>query len=61
MASAIFLDAIVIRMILLPATLQLFGDATWRIPRILDRHLPRITVEPTTTERGTPTAAEATS
>jgi RND superfamily putative drug exporter len=46
LASAIFLDALVIRMILLPAVLQLLGDKTWYFPRWLDRHLPRVAIEP---------------
>jgi RND superfamily putative drug exporter len=46
LASAVFLDAIVIRLLMLPATLQLFGDRTWRFPRWLDRRLPRFALEP---------------
>jgi RND superfamily putative drug exporter len=46
LASAILLDALIVRMILLPAVLQLFGRATWKFPRRLDQHLPRITIEP---------------
>jgi putative drug exporter of the RND superfamily len=46
LASAIFLDAVVIRLILLPAVLQLFGEKTWYFPRWLDRHVPRVAVEP---------------
>jgi putative drug exporter of the RND superfamily len=45
MASAVFLDAIVIRMALLPAVLQLLGRVTWRLPRWLDRTLPRVALE----------------
>jgi len=46
LASAIFLDAVVIRMILLPAVLELLGERTWRFPRWLDRHVPRVAIEP---------------
>jgi RND superfamily putative drug exporter len=46
LASAIFLDAVVIRMILLPAVLELLGERTWRFPRWLDRHVPRVGIEP---------------
>jgi RND superfamily putative drug exporter len=46
LAAAIFLDAVVVRMILLPAVLQLFGETTWRFPRWLDRLVPRMTIEP---------------
>ncbi len=46
MASAVFLDAVVIRMIMLPAVLQLLGRRTWKFPRGLDRRLPRLAIEP---------------
>jgi RND superfamily putative drug exporter len=60
LASAIFLDALVIRMMLLPAVLQLFGENTWYFPRWLDRHLPRVAVEPPTATRpAAPPAPEA--
>jgi RND superfamily putative drug exporter len=45
MATAIFLDATVVRMVLVPALMQLFGRANWWIPRWLDRRLPRLDVE----------------
>jgi putative drug exporter of the RND superfamily len=45
MASAVFLDALVVRMLLLPAVLQLLGRTTWTLPRWLDRRLPRIAIE----------------
>ncbi|WP_198543116.1 MMPL family transporter [Pseudofrankia sp. BMG5.36] len=54
LASAIFLDAVVIRMVLLPATLTLLGRATWWLPGWLTRGLPRLAVEaPDTAERTT--------
>jgi RND superfamily putative drug exporter len=46
MATAVFLDAFVIRMILLPAVLELLGPRTWAFPRRLDRRLPRVAIEP---------------
>ncbi len=45
MASAVFLDALVIRLLLLPAVLELLGRTTWAMPRWLDRRLPRIAIE----------------
>jgi RND superfamily putative drug exporter len=45
MASAVFLDALVIRMLLLPAVLQLLGRTTWAVPRWLERRLPRVAIE----------------
>src|SRR5439155_4374716 len=46
LATAIFLDAIVIRMVLLPAVLELLGRRTWAFPGGLDRRLPRLAIEP---------------
>ena len=45
LASAVFLDALVVRCLLLPATLHLLGESTWWIPDWLDRVLPRLNVE----------------
>jgi RND superfamily putative drug exporter len=39
---AVVLDATVVRLILLPALIRLFGDRTWAVPGWLDRILPRI-------------------
>ncbi len=45
LASAVFLDAIIVRCLLLPAVLNILGDATWAIPARLDRLLPRLNIE----------------
>ena len=45
LAGAVFLDALVIRCVLLPAVLQLLGERTWAFPRALDRRLPRFALE----------------
>ena len=45
LASAVLLDASVVRMVLVPATMELLGDRNWWLPRWLDRILPRINVE----------------
>jgi RND superfamily putative drug exporter len=45
MASAVFLDALVVRMLLLPAVLQLLGRRTWALPSWLERRLPRVAIE----------------
>ena len=45
MASAVLLDALVVRMLLLPAVLQLLGRTTWALPRWLDGRLPRVAIE----------------
>ena len=46
MATAILVDATVVRMVLVPALMQLVGRANWWIPRWLDRALPRLAPEP---------------
>src|SRR5207237_8646671 len=46
LATAVFLDAIVIRSILLPAVLELLGRRTWSFPSWADRRLPRLAIEP---------------
>ncbi len=45
LASAIFLDATVVRMVLVPAVMQLLGSRNWWIPDWLERVLPRLDVE----------------
>ena len=47
LASAVFLDALVIRCLLLPAVLTIVGPITWKIPGWLDRILPRVNIEGT--------------
>jgi RND superfamily putative drug exporter len=44
LATAIFLDATIVRSILLPATMRLLGDWNWWLPRFL-RWLPHVTIE----------------
>ena len=46
LSSAVLLDAVVIRCLLLPAVLHLLGSRTWQFPRALDRVLPRLALEP---------------
>ncbi|CAB4862006.1 unannotated protein [freshwater metagenome] len=45
LASAVFIDATVVRMLLVPATMELLGARNWWLPAWLDRLLPRINVE----------------
>jgi putative drug exporter of the RND superfamily len=45
MATAVFLDAIVIRSVLMPAVLELFGRRAWAFPSWADRRLPRLAIE----------------
>jgi RND superfamily putative drug exporter len=45
LASAVFLDAFVMRSLLLPSVLQLLGPRTWWMPSWLSRRAPRISLE----------------
>jgi len=45
LATAIFLDATIVRMLLVPATMELLGDRNWWLPKWLDRLLPTVDVE----------------
>jgi RND superfamily putative drug exporter len=45
LAAAVFLDAIVVRCVLLPAVLELLGPITWKLPRWLDARLPHVNIE----------------
>ena len=46
LASAVFIDAVIIRSVLVPAVMQLFGKRAWWLPGWLDRILPKLHVEP---------------
>ena len=45
LATAVLLDAFVVRMTIVPAALALLGKAAWWFPRWLDRALPRLDIE----------------
>ena len=45
LATAVLLDATVVRLLLVPAAMELMGRANWWLPRWLDRLLPVISVE----------------
>ncbi|MGZ4706199.1 MAG: MMPL family transporter, partial [Acidimicrobiales bacterium] len=45
MAVAVFVDATIVRMMLVPATMELAGRWNWWIPAWLDRILPNINVD----------------
>ena len=46
LSSAVLLDAFVVRTVLVPAMMHLFGSANWWLPAWLDRLLPHLSVEP---------------
>jgi putative drug exporter of the RND superfamily len=45
MAVAVLVDATLVRLILVPATMELLGDRNWWLPKWLDRILPVVHVE----------------
>ena len=45
LAIAILLDATIVRLVLVPGTMELLGDWNWWLPRWLDRLLPNLDVE----------------
>lgn len=57
LAIAVFFDAFVVRMAIVPAVLALLGKKAWWLPKWLDRALPNVDVEGeglrTAAERGT--------
>jgi RND superfamily putative drug exporter len=50
LAVAVLIDATIVRMVLVPATMALLGKANWWLPAWLDRLLPRLTVEAETAQ-----------
>ncbi len=45
LAVAILVDALIVRLLLVPAVMHLLGDKAWYMPRWLDRLLPNLTIE----------------
>jgi RND superfamily putative drug exporter len=46
LASAVFIDAFVLRTVLVPALMHMLGKANWWLPRWIDSWLPHLSVEP---------------
>ena len=46
LASAVFLDAFILRTMLVPSLMHMFGNANWYFPKWLNRITPRVSVEP---------------
>ena len=51
LAFGVLVDAFVVRMLLVPALMHLFGRAAWWFPRALDRIVPNVDVEGSALER----------
>jgi RND superfamily putative drug exporter len=47
LASAVLLDALIVRSVLVPSLMLMFGEANWRLPAFLDRVLPHFRIEGT--------------
>ena len=45
LASAVFFDAVIIRCLLVPALMEIFGRRAWWLPSWRDRRLPRLAIE----------------
>ncbi|HET9938390.1 MAG TPA: MMPL family transporter [Gaiella sp.] len=58
LAIAILIDALLVRMTLVPSFLTLLGERSWYIPGWLDRLLPNLTIEPPHEDEGRAPAAE---
>ena len=58
LAVAILLDATIVRMLLVPATMELLGARNWWLPRWLDRLLPTLDVEGAAADAHPPTPAD---
>jgi RND superfamily putative drug exporter len=50
LAAGIFMDAVLIRMAIVPAVMFLFGRTNWWFPSSLDRTLPRLGIDPDTVD-----------
>jgi putative drug exporter of the RND superfamily len=50
LAVAIFIDATIVRGLLVPAVMSLLGERNWYLPRWLDRIIPQHAVEPEASE-----------
>ncbi|GMA32954.1 MMPL family transporter [Litorihabitans aurantiacus] len=58
LAIGVLFDAFVVRMLIVPALMHLFGDRAWWLPRWLDRILPNVDVEGSALERSHPVPGE---
>ena len=58
LATAVLVDATLVRMVLVPSIMELVGPVNWWLPRWMDRSIPQMGVEvtpaPPTTPRSTP-------
>lgn len=58
LASAVLLDALIVRSVLVPSLILVLGQANWKLPNGLDRLLPHLRVEGSATRARTPRPLE---
>jgi RND superfamily putative drug exporter len=58
LAAAVFLDAFLLRTILVPALMHMFGRTNWWLPRWIDSWLPHLAVEPREDSEPVPALAD---
>ncbi len=46
LAAAVLLDAFILRTVLVPSAMHLFGRANWWLPGPVDRRMPHLSVDP---------------
>ncbi|HEY5844028.1 MAG TPA: MMPL family transporter [Mycobacterium sp.] len=54
LAAAVFFDAFIVRMVIIPSVMALLGDKAWWLPKWLDRILPNVDIEGEKLERTHP-------
>ena len=58
LAVAVFFDAFIVRMVIIPSVMALLGDKAWYLPKWLDRILPNVDIEGSKLERELPREPE---
>nr|WP_296764832.1 MMPL family transporter [Rhodococcus sp. (in: high G+C Gram-positive bacteria)] len=56
LAAAVFFDAFVVRMVIIPSVMALLGDKAWWLPKWLDKILPNVDIEGAKLEKAAPKA-----
>ena len=59
LAAAVFFDAFVVRMVMIPSVMALLGDKAWWLPKWLDKILPNVDIEGEKLQQGPPREKDA--
>jgi RND superfamily putative drug exporter len=59
LATAVLVDATLVRMVLVPSIMEILGPANWWLPRWMDRSMPKVGVEVTPSPVPVPTPVPA--